>query len=390
MRYYAPENELGGGGSDVVDTPADTSGSVSHETNSPAEPVSMEDTIRSALKETSSRTREPNGRFSRAAAPPADAPATDDAVTPAPAEPGAVEQPAVAAPDANTNPDNLEYVDASGAKKPININEAPASVRPEVKAAWQTLPESIRREFHKRENDFFRGTEQYRAAANFAVQIGSQFKPHETLLKQQGWTPHDLTREFITTHAQLSQGDASSRAQAIIGVAERYGLTVQDLQTALGAVQSGQNPVQPQQTPREVLELRQRMDQIEQARIAEQQATLQSEIDRFKGEKGPDGKLLYEHFDAVQKTMGALLSAGEATDLKDAYNKAIWANPQIQAKLLAQQEEAKRKIAADKAAAAKKAASVNVVTRGKHPASAPVGTMDDTIRANLRRMNGGA
>jgi len=88
--------------------------------------------------------------------------------------------------------------------------------------------------------------------------------------------------------------------------------------------------------------------------------------------------------------MAGLLQAGLATDLNDAYEKAIYANPTVRAKVLAQQQEqaeAQRKaIAAQKAQAAKQASSVNVTRKGTMAAAKPVGSMEDTIRETAREL----
>jgi hypothetical protein len=85
--------------------------------------------------------------------------------------------------------------------------------------------------------------------------------------------------------------------------------------------------------------------------------------------------------------MSALLQAGTAKDLADAYEQAIYANPTTRALVLAEQQAKAKEEATQKAQAAKQAASVNTRNRPSMPVSQPIGTMDDTIRATLRRLN---
>jgi hypothetical protein len=84
--------------------------------------------------------------------------------------------------------------------------------------------------------------------------------------------------------------------------------------------------------------------------------------------------------------MAALLQAGQAKDLQDAYEQAVWANPQTRTSLIAQQQQEAKAKATQTAQAAKQAASVNTRARPSMPISQPIGTMDDTIRATLRRL----
>lgn len=382
-KYFAPEGDLAGGGaSESVDT--STAADVSRET--PSAPVEMEDTIRTAYKEITSRGKVDaqgrahgeGGRFV-AAQPQGESGSGEDAAVETTAQPGA-EQAAAAATAANTNPDNLEFTDNAGHKHAVNIAEPPTSWRAEAKAAYAALPENVRREVHRREHDFHNGVQQYKAAATFATQIGGEFKPYEALLRSQNWTPQALTKDFMNSHYRLSTGDASTKAAEILRVAGLYNVSAQDIQAALANPSS--QPTQPQ-TPAEVLELRQRLDRIEQERTQAEEASIQEQIRSFE----TDGK--HEFFKQVAVEMGALLQAGRAKDMQDAYDKAIWSNPEVRAKLLARQAEEQRKTAAEKAAAAKKAASVNVAARGKHPSAAPVGSMEDTIRAKYRQLTGG-
>lgn len=387
VRYYAPENETGGGGAEVVSNEAPVE---STPREAPAEPVDMETTIRQSLKEiqgrnSTQRERDPvTKRFTKAAAPPAETEPTDETGTPAPAETGEpTEQPAVAAPEIDTNPDKIEVTDAQGNRRPVDITKPPDALRAETKAEWLKLPEAVRRDIHKRENDFHNGISQYRAAANFATQLGGEFKPYESLLRSQGHTPQALTRDFMNSHYKLSNGSNESKAAELIRVAGLYNLSVNDLQTALGAVQSGAQPPAQVQLPPEFAQFKQEFSQWKEQQAAAEQASIQEQIRKFETDPTKP------HFKEVAVTMGRLLTAGEANDMAEAYDKACRLVPSVQAKLDAKRREAEQKTIADKAALAKKAASVNVAARGKHPAAAPVGSMEDTIRAAYRRINGG-
>lgn len=368
-KYFASEDDLGSsaGGADVADTSAEGAGAEAE-----AAPVDMEVTIRQQLQKMN-RTRDEGGRF--APSEPAEAAAEDPAAT--------VEQPAETVDQAavvDTNPDKLEFTDNAGQKHAVNIAEPPMSWRADAKAAYAALPEHIRREVHKREHDFHSGVQQYKTAANFAVSIGNEFKPYEALLRSQNHTPQALTKDFMNSHYRLSTGDVATKASEIVRVAGLYNLSVQDLQSALANVQSGVS--QPAPAP-EYIELRRELDAIKNERTAAEEASIQEQIRSFE----TDGK--HEYFKQVAVEMGALMSAGRANSMQDAYDKALWANPEIRAKLLAKQQADQQKIAAEKAAVARKASSVNVPARGKHPAAAPMGSMEDTIRSTFRRLNGG-
>jgi DNA-binding transcriptional MerR regulator len=392
--YLAPENETGGGG--VVDaTPVDVT--PSDATPAPVEqPVTMEDTIRQTYaKLNPTRERDPSsGRFASKTAAPLATDSVDDS-TPTtspttdvpPSDPSEAAAAAPAAPVVDTNPDKLEFVDNQGNKHAVDITKPPLSFRAEAKAAYEAAPDSLKREMHKREHDFHQGVSQYKGAANFALSIGSEFKPYEALIRSQNHTPQVLTRDFMNTHYVLSTGTPQQKVQHLIEGAAKYGITVQDLQSALQSVPS--DPAQQvhpivQQLQQKLQTLEGQLTEQQRQTQAREEADIQVTIKRFEG----DGK--HEHFKLVAADMGALLANGRAVDMQDAYDKTCWANPEIRAKLMAKQAADQRKIDAEKAASAKRASSVNVTARGKHPAVAPSGSMEDTIRATLHRLNGGA
>jgi hypothetical protein len=86
--------------------------------------------------------------------------------------------------------------------------------------------------------------------------------------------------------------------------------------------------------------------------------------------------------------MASLLRSGICQTLAEAYERAIWSVPEVRAKVVAEQQQSSAKAAADRAAEAKKAASVNVQRRGSLPGVQPVGTMEDTIRQTYRKLTG--
>lgn len=109
----------------------------------------------------------------------------------------------------------------------------------------------------------------------------------------------------------------------------------------------------------ELAELKQQAE----ARARQEQARAAAEEQRFYQNVSSElqefakGK---SDFEMVRNDMAALLRSGAAKDLQDAYDKAVWANPQTRtARLEAERkaEEAKRLAEAEKA---KRAASVNV------------------------------
>jgi hypothetical protein len=109
-----------------------------------------------------------------------------------------------------------------------------------------------------------------------------------------------------------------------------------------------------------------------------------------------------EHYQEVKPLMQILLERGEAKDLKDAYEQAIWARPDIRSKVLESQraEEEQKRLQAQAAKAEKKVKAANASLSGAPhgtPATTPAsktgvnrgkfGDVADDVRAAIAALN---
>lgn len=335
-------------------------------------PKSMEDTLRAKYRELGSpksnsdviigeQPRGPDGKF---------APKVTEAAS---AEEQFGEEAVVEAPAVEEKPP----VDPA-------LEKAPSSWRKEAQAKWTELPPDIKSEVMRREQDFHKGIEGYKQMANIGQLLDAEIRPYEPLIRAAGTTPQAAIRDFFNTAYIMKTGSPEQKAQTLLDIAHEYGVDMEAVATVSERIAQGQPPVNP-----EVQELKQQLNQLSQSLQQREQAAAQQEFagvvdetQKFARTKG------HENYEAVKLDMAALIENGRAEGLQDAYDKAIWAHPEVRAKLLAQQEADKRKQAAEKAAAAKRAASTNVVSRGTLPSAPVVGTMEDTIRQTYHKIQG--
>lgn len=323
------------------------------------QPKSMDDTIRETLRglqekgdaanvqdapetpeEKADRIRDKAGKFAAKEAP---------ADVPSPAAPVAPSEPGVAAPN---------------------------TWKKEAQDAWVKADPVIKAEVARREADFHRGIEQYKQAATYAQSMERAIQPFAATLQSLNIAPEKAVAELMAADHRLRYGSAQEKTAYFAQLAKNYGV---DLAQVPNAEQQYIDPT--------VSALQQQVQQLtgwiqNQSLMGQQQeeATLNSEIATFAADPS------HSHFESVRGQMSALIQAGQATSLQDAYEQAVWANPTTRASVLQQQEAAKREDAAKKAQAAKQAASVNVRSRPSMPVSQPIGSMDETIRATLRRL----
>lgn len=252
---------------------------------------------------------------------------------------------------------------------------APQSWTADTKQAWASLPPAIQDQVLKRESETGRALEQSAGARRLASDMEQAMAPHRDLLARVGVPPAAAFGRLLEAHAALEKDAAGGLQQIAAG----YGLNITGLQRAAGQPQTP--PAAPQrQAPQPDVR------QLVQSELAtyHQQQSLASEIADF-AKANP-------HFEAVKPAMarlvGAAAQAGEEMPLKDAYERAIWADPAIRTTLIAEQTAAVAAQAQPAVAQAQASADQARVARARQAAGsvrgAPSGTVAKQGERSLR------
>lgn len=256
--------------------------------------------------------------------------------------------------------------------------EPPNTWRKETAGLFKDLPDAVKQEVHRRESDFHRGISEYRDAAAFGRSIFEDVSPHFETMRQLGSTPREVVRDVLGAWQQLATGTPEQKQATFLRLADGYGIDLSELLDARDRAPSNS----PELTP-----VLQRIEQLESTLTQAQRAQAES---AWQGQVEQAQKFLTdparEFMPQVVDDVIALVRAGYDPD--EAYNKAIWAHPDTRAKLLSKQENERRQREAAETARARKAATVNVTRRGTPPAVEKPGSMEDTIRQTLRKING--
>ncbi len=198
-------------------------------------------------------------------------------------------------------------------------------------------------------------------------------EPVKARLQAEGVTPAQAVQRLLSAQAHLERDPIT----ALNWLARSYGVNLSQLTQQQ---QPGQEQTQQPLTDPRVETLQQRIDRLEteaQTRAKQEaetfEQTLKSDVDKFRA--SPE----HPYFDDVKTDMAGLLSAGTAEDLKDAYEKAVWVNPTVRAKVLDDQRKAEATKAAEAAAKARQAGSLNV--RSTPANAAPPKSIDETLAA---------
>ncbi len=203
---------------------------------------------------------------------------------------------------------------------------APPAWSGAVKAKWATLDPEIRSEILKRETDVHKQFTTNDAERNFGKEVRQVVAPYEALIRADGGTVPGAIASVLNTAYILRTSDPQTKARAIQQVCQQYGVD-------LNLVAQAPGPANP-----EVDQLRQQLQQLQGQWTQRQQQERQqieqqvlTQVETF----GQDPK--HPHFKAVSAHMGALMQAGQAETMEQAYEMAVWARPELRTQLLAAQ-----------------------------------------------------
>ena len=343
------------------------------ETPEVVEKPTIEQTARKAVealeeREKADRARGPDGKFIKA----------ESAETPAPAKESAkavvtTDQPAIKP---------LE------AAKPI---EPPQSWSAAAKALWGALPPEVQQEIAKREGDVAKGFEQKanetKAEIEFAKSIRQKFEPDRAELQAAG-ADEGRAIDYLLEMHRFAKRDPQGY---LLHAAKALNV---DLSHLVQPTQPGETPyVDPELAAlrQELAQLKGGLSSLTTAQQQAQQAEITGRINSFKSQTNQDGTPKFPHFDTVRYTMGVLMQSGQAKDMDEAYDMAVYAKPELRAQLLAdkakQEEEQRRKEAAEKANAARKAAGTTLSPKASTTVQpARKKTIEETAREVGERM----
>ena len=277
------------------------------------------------------------------------APTEKPAPEPARDDTGKYAKPApVAAPEAT------EVVEEPVWKRP------PASWKKDYHEVWQGADDRLKEYAFQREEQMKAGIEPLKSKAQYADQMQEVIAPYMQTITGLGIDAPGAVKALMEADHILRTSQPHEKQQYFARLAQSYGINLSDV----GGLQQ-QAPVDPQfyALQNELNSVRGEVQNWKQQQEQQQNQVLLGEINQFSQKA--------EHFEEARPVMIQLLQSGVATDLQDAYEKAIrldaglfetvHQNQQVQA-------DAAKRTVADRAAKAARAAAVSV--RGSTPGAA--------------------
>lgn len=231
-----------------------------------------------------------------------------------------------AKPPVNSVPDaDPSSANADEASKPV---DAPKGWSAEAKADFGKLSPAVQAAVIKRESEINDGGARWSEEKRVLTEA---LTPLRALASENKVPEGEVARRLVSAERFIRD----KPSEAIAWIAQRSGLKV----SIDGAPVA--TPSQPQADP-VVAQLHQKVSQFERMFEQQEQGRIGSEIETFASAPG------HEHFAAVRQEMGLLMQAaiqaGRTMTLDQAYEKAVWSDPDIRTQLTsAQTVDAARK-----------------------------------------------
>lgn len=266
-------------------------------------------------------------------------------------------------------------------------DKPPSSWKPAAREQWAKLPPDIRAEIQRRETESHQGFQQIKPDVEMGRAMRQVIEPFRAMIEAEGSTPDRAVAGLFRTAALLRTGSPDMKAAEVAKIISGYGIPLDRLNAYL----TGE--AQPQAAPQP--EFRDpRFDAYLQQQQQREMQENENVVNQWLNEVDAQGQPLRKFYNDVSAEMQTLLPAireskpglSKVQLLQEAYDRAVWANPDTRALVQSELEAKRREENLRKANEAKKAASVNVPRRGHVPSAAPKGSMDDTIRNAAREL----
>ena len=222
--------------------------------------------------------------------------------------------------------------------------KAPASWRPEIREHWSGLPDSVKAEVVRREQEVQKTLQETSEARKFSDAVMRTVAPYEAFIRAENSNPLQAIDNLMATAARLRTGSAPEIAQLITQLVTQHGVGRfgENFVNILDQTLAGQTPQNTgdmavqSAVQRELAPMKQMMSQWQQAMQTQQmqaQQSATSEVNNFlsQAEFGED----------LREDMADILEVaqrrGHNMTIQEAYARAASIHPEISKVLLQRQ-----------------------------------------------------
>lgn len=197
------------------------------------------------------------------------------------------------------------------------------SWKKEAASEMSKLPEHVQKLVLEREDQFHKGIEMYKEAAGFAKSIDKAITPYKDYLQQLNVAPDVAFSNLLKTEKTLRTGSVQDKVEMFQRLAHDYGINLE----ALAGI-----PYNAEQAnlKAQLAWAQEQLQASQDFRQSQEDTVIQSHIEDFSTN--------HELFNDAKLLMADLLERGFATDLQDAYEKALRMDAGLFEKWQAQQQ----------------------------------------------------
>jgi hypothetical protein len=323
----------------------------------PADPEPQAETPSEEAEAPSGRERDEHGRFKAK---------TDEAPVEA---------------DQAAAPATADQAGDADAVRPDPYGLAPTYTKAAIKEKWGELPVEVRQAIVEREREAHQAVTRFDEDRNFGKQMKGIVQPFENLIRSLGAEPAQAITYLLKGDATLRTGTPEQKRQMFLKLAQDYGVQFDPSQPVPQPA-----PIDPnvETALQRIARLEMELNNASKAARETEESQIEQSIEAFAADPA------HAYFENVRQEMSVLLQNGLAGSLQEAYDKAVWANPETRAlHLTAQREAEDRKRtaeAAERARAARRASPSVTGAPGSAvppPANGSSNSVEDDVRAAL-------
>jgi hypothetical protein len=210
-------------------------------------------------------------------------------------------------------------------------DKAPDGLSLEAREAWKDVPESVKADIVKRENDYANGIAKHRQATQRVQGMDRALQPYQQYLQMNGGAGQTI-QTLLQTGSSLQMGSPHQKAQVVANLIKQFSVDISQLDSML--VGEAPAPEQQQQNQFEQM-LNQRLGPMQQQlqgyqqREQQQQHQAQGQVAQEVSAFGTNN----EFYNDVRGDMADLLdmaaNRGREMSMDEAYNLACSNHPQI-------------------------------------------------------------
>ena len=266
----------------------------------------------------------------------------------------------------------------------------------EIFNAWDAnVQHQVMDRYKAMEGDYTKKTQALSKYKKRNEALDEIYGPFRDDFQRAGMDEVAATRQLLAAHKYLRE----DTQQAIKWLAQSYGVDLKAVNDDTAIEDEYADP-QMKAMQQQIAQLQGTIQNQQQQAQNMQKQEVQTLIDNFQTAKDEDCNLKHPHYEAVQNQMAALVGSGQAKDIAQAYDMAVFANPETRAKVLEEQakqkeeqakKETQQEVKAEAVQKAKKQQRVNVKGSGTPSNSAvPSGmTLGETIKYSMKQLQKG-